>query len=489
MINIKLFALILTVILFYCHFIFSQSTLDSQRADNMHQVLSDKELQSIIDGGLKFIENAQVKETKGFEQFAGEWPSYIYLHKNSPFFNEYRFYDSNSFSVIPIHNILAEIFLDFPEYAQIPAILHKSMTHILHFKTDSSRTFGFWPYLSKIQASENTIQNQEGFLMRKPNHFPLSTRFAQQFINVVDDSDDQALAIQSVFYYNLVAEFSNMEKIDLNFKGSIVDIFEKYRDCNRDNAFIFDRVKTETINSGAYLTWFGKEYSFENLNHWNYYCNSLFWFFPFSKLYPRSNNPQVPFLTNDIDVIVNLNIFTTFAKLEILDSLKGLNDIIKMVNHVVFANEFDYASQYYINRYQLHYSLSKAIVASHGKYFNSEAKHLISFLKSKQNPDGSWSGKKSWNDGDTIQSTVNALCALINFGAFEDNKTMDNINKAMLFLHKRIISEGEMKYWKGGIHFAGGYYLRNLLTWHSDSYTTVLIVHALLKYKDLFNEK
>ena len=101
---------------------------------------------------------------------------------------------------------MAEIFLDYPQYDRIPFMLQKSIKHILNFKTDSSFTFGFWPYLSKVHNSEISNNKGNNFLVRKPNHFPLRTYFSKNFVNVVDDSDDHALAIQAIYYYKKIAD-------------------------------------------------------------------------------------------------------------------------------------------------------------------------------------------------------------------------------------------------------------------------------------------
>ena len=231
---------------------------------------------------------------------------------------------------------------------------------------------------------------------------------------------------------------TNLDKIDVNLNHSVTNIFDNYRDINRKNIFIFDRYKSKLKNSGAYLTWFGPEYKFKSINSIDYFCNNLFWFLPCSSLYTRSNTAHIPFSTNNVDVIVNLNIISSLAYLNLLDSLDGLNDALKMINKIVFNNDYDNASLYYPNRYQLHYSLSKAYIACNKKYLNAEVIQLISHLRSTQNKDGSWSGKKTKNKGDIVQSTANGLMALINFGDYEANNSLENINRAISFLHKQI---------------------------------------------------
>lgn len=484
--NLKILLLILLDSFIILPDSFSQVKNEQGNAKYDNCELSQKELQTIIDGGLAFLEFSQIKESLGIKQFAGEWPSYINLNKRIPFFDCDRYYDSNAFAVIPIHNILAEIFLDFPEYDRIPLMLQKSIKNILNFKTDSSFTFGFWPYLSKVQKSEFTNNKLNNFLIRKPNHFPLRTYFSKNFVNVVDDADDHALAIQAIYYFNKIAELTNLDKIDVNLNYSVTNIFDNYRDINRKNIFIFDRYKSKLENSGAYLTWFGSESEFKSTNSIDYFCNNLFWFLPYSHLYTRSNTAHIPFSTNNVDIIVNLNIISSLAYLNMLDSLDGLNDALKMINKIVINNNYDNASSYYPNRYQLHYSISKAYIACNKKFLNAEVFQLISHLKSTQNRDGSWSDKKSGNKEDIVQSTANALMALINFGDFEANDSLENINKAISFLHKQMKTEGNKKYWKGGTFYCGGIYLKNLLWWNSDSYTTALIIQALVKYENIF---
>ena len=111
--NLKILLLILLDSFIILPDSFSQVKNEQGNAKYDNCELSQKELQTIIDGGLAFLEFSQIKETLGIKQFAGEWPSYINLNKRIPFFDCDRYYDSNAFAVIPIHNILAEIFLDF----------------------------------------------------------------------------------------------------------------------------------------------------------------------------------------------------------------------------------------------------------------------------------------------------------------------------------------------------------------------------------------
>ena len=111
------------------------------------KTINIEDIKKDISAGLKFLADSQRKETIGLNYFKGEWPSYIQLRTAFFLLGAGRHYDSNCFAVASIHNVLAELYLVYPEYITIPPMLDLAMEQILTYRTDSSGTFGFWKYL------------------------------------------------------------------------------------------------------------------------------------------------------------------------------------------------------------------------------------------------------------------------------------------------------------------------------------------------------
>lgn len=477
------------VLLFYFVPFFVLSQTNSLKSKTQTNTISITQIESDILAGLEYLRLSQQKTTDGTKNFKGEWPIYIHLKKPFKLQGKNRFYDSNSFGVIPIHNCLSEIYLQYPEYDSIVPMLEKSMKHILTFMTDSSRTYGFWQSLPPGKKLSKHMKSDNQYLIKRPNHFPLRTKFTNNFVNVFDDSDDQALALHSILYYNSVMKKAGFTNRFMVIPDSIQLIFEKYRDINRRN-ILFHNLKNGTgFNTGAYLTWFGKEYSFEKPNGILYYLNNYFWYLPISCLRTDDYEPHIPFSTNDVDVVVNTNILTMLADYNLLDSTDGVAESFDLINKVVIEKDYQRASLYYPNRYQLHCGVSRVFETSCGKCFADASEILIADLKSTQNKDGSWTGKKRRNTEDINQSTANALLALLNFNDFEKNNTTENVHKAVSFLYQQAIRENDLTYWKGGVFFCGGMHIRRIVSWRSDCYTTALVLEAFAKYKKILDQK
>lgn len=444
--------------------------------------LSPDEIKIDIEAGLNYLKDSQQKETFGFEYYEGEWPIYICLKRPLKLKGKSRFYDSNSFGVIPIHNSLAEIFLLYPEYRSILPMLEKSMSHILSFMTDSSETFGFWKSLPPGKPLSGKMLDSNSFIKR-PNHFPLRTKFTNNFVNVMDDSDDQALALNSILYYKKVMEKAGFIDQFFYFPDSVQFIFEKYRDVDRKNILLYNLKQGYRHNTGAFLTWFGKEYEFNRTTGFSYFVNNIFWYLPISRLRSEGYEPHIPFATNDIDVVVNANILTTLAHFNLLDSTKGVDDAMELIIRKVKEGNFRKSSLYYPNRYQLHYAVSRIYSACNRSIIDLPVAEIINDIKATQRADGSWSGLRKPNRAEVNQSTVNALLALLNFGNYEEYSTLENIDKGIFFLHSQAIQQNGSIHWEGGVFFCGGMYIRNLVAWKSDCNTTALIIEAFAKYR------
>ncbi len=488
--KILLFSVNLIFIIFSSSSAFPQPANAILNKDTLVNKISIDEIKKDIAEGLIFLADSQKKETTGFASYKGEWPSYISLRTRHLVVGSGTYYDANAFGVISVHNILSELYLMYPEYSSILPMLDPAIKLILEYRTDSSGTYGFWHSAPPYQTLRSTdIPGKEPFIKR-PSTFPLNSKFANNAVNVVDDADDQALATQAILLYNTVMKKSGQAQKVLQLPDSIGKPFEKYRDVHRKNILPYDLINGANINTGAYFTWFGNEHEYDFPEAVFYPFQYMFFFLPSSPVHPQPYDPKMPYWTNDVDVVVNANVLTMLADFKLLNSTEGVKDAFKYLTEKIRSGNFNKASIYYSNRYHFHYAVSRTFAATKGNSLQEAAELLIDDLKKTQRGDGSWASRKIINKKDIIQSTANGLMALLNFGDYKKNNTLENINHAIIFLHKNSVEKNGSRYWRGGVYFSGGMNLRNTLWWKSDSYTTALIIHAFAKYrKFLENQK
>ncbi len=430
--------------------------------------------------GLKFMDTTQLLKTTPNHSFRGEWQTSMGLQRG--FFllgRRKKVDDSNCFSIASIHNSLAKIYLAFPEYKNIPHMLDLSFEKIMTYKNVAQ--FNFWNLLPpnrKLKKGE-IIGNQP--LVRRPTNYKLKTKYINNAANVIEDSDDTGLGYTALALRKQIYKRDN--KIDsLNFEiNAIAPIFDKYRDMNRNNRHWYNYLYGNDHETGAYLTWLGEEYQFKHWNIIKVIGHNATFFLPFSECFPRAYKPYIPYGSNDLDGVVNANILSTLSLYGELNS-KGVDCAIKYIEKKSKAKKYDNVGIYYPNRYQFPYAVSEAYANGVGKLENSST-YIIEYLIETQNEDGSWFSRRVINKKDILQSTVYALNALINFGNFEQKKTLIPIEKAIQFILKQSIQDENGIHWKGGVFFSGGTVVRKTLFWKSDAYTTAIILKAFANYR------
>lgn len=439
-----------------------------------------RDLNKTLTSGLKFMDTTQLLQTISYKSYRGEWQTTMGLQRG--FFllgRKKKADDSNCFSVASIHNSLAQIYLVFPEYKNIPNMLELSFEKIMTYKNGVQ--FNFWNLLppNRKLKKGDIIGNQP--LVRRPTNYKLKTKYINNAANIIEDSDDTGLAYTALALRKKIYKRDN--KIDsVNFEiNAIAPIFEKYRDIKRNNRHWYNYLYGNDRETGAYLTWLGEEYQFKHWNIIKVIAHNATFFLPFSECFPHAYNPYLPYGSNDLDGVVNANILSTLALYGELNST-GVESVIKYIEKKSAAKKYDRVGIYYPNRYQFPYAVSEAYANGVNKLENS-SHYITEYLKCKQNEDGSWFSRPSINKKDILQSTAYALNALINFGNFEQNKTLIPIEKAIQFILKQSIQDENGIHWKGGVFFSGGTVVRKTLFWKSDAYTTAIILKAFANYR------
>lgn len=416
-------------------------------------------LSHLINKAVNFLERIQVKRDNFPQKFKGEWESEIINLKNLPLLGEKgnKWYDSNCFVTSSIHNILAEIYLNDPSYKQIPPMLELSVENILLFKSESS--FNFWHELNVPDNLRSRYSERNTIKRRRSNHLYYETEYASRMFNIYNDADDTAEALRSLLYYNKICRMNGASEKVVWQPDSIGWIFSSYRDAGRKHINYYNFFKSHGRNTGAFLTWFGRErYT--------------------TFLWPNRKGHNLPLGINDIDCVVNSNVLTALAEYNEKNTpgaYHAINWIAKMINE----NKCKSCGYYYPSGLTLYYSLAKAI--SKGVVIDDEIrKKIIDNLILSQNSDGSWNDQIQ---GEELQGSLYALNALIDLCDVKDALTRNIIEKGVCYVKKRACLNENIGYWEGQTFFSVGGLARKSHIWKSRAYTTALAAEALFGYR------
>ncbi len=430
---------------------------------------------------VNYLKTAQRQQSDSPRYFKGEWGSVMEMNFWIPILGGYqRAYDSNCFAVTSTYNLLAQAYLAYPEYEAIPQMLQLSMHRIMAYEAHGS--FNFWNALPPTHK-HRIIFEPEHPTVRRPNNFKLYLNFIRKSANVPNDADDTAAGYMALYYHHKIFENNTPDSLN-NF----VNLVDTYRDYNRRNKHWYNVYRLHGNNTGAYLTWLADEH--EHHGNWNLFkdlIHAQLFYLPFSKMYPRAYKPYIPYGTNDIDPIVNTNILSTMALLNV-EKTNGYKDALTFIEKCVSRADYDFAATYYPNRYHLPYYVSKSWMLG-VKELNNVREPILTFLLNTQIEDGSWLSRDFINDEDALQSTLYALNTLIHFDALKDGAVRQAAFKALDFVMKDKIKTLNGYYWKGGVFFSGGTIVRHVLHWKSDAFTTALALEAFLGVRKHLEEK
>lgn len=463
---------------FFILYLLLKLCLNAQSSANQSTQLLYGDLIESLDLGLNYLEATQRRETIEGQSYRGEWPTQMCLQKSFLFLGPKRVVDdSNCFSVASIHNALANIYLDYPEYEAIPQMLDLSFSKIMSYRNGDK--FNFWNLLPpNIKLKKDDVIGEQS-LVRRPTQYYLKSVYINNAANVVEDADDTSLAYTAVALrrkYRGKLQDSFCLNLD-----SIAPVFEQFIDVERNNYHWYNYLYGNDHNTGAYLTWLAPEYQFKSWSILKVIGHNATFYLPFSECNPKSYVPYLPYGSNDLDGVVNSNVLTALSQFDELDS-ESVDATIRFIEKKSLRGKYEHVGIYYPNRYQFPFAVSNAYANGvHG--LKESANYISNYLVENQNTDGSWNARKRLNKGDRLQSTVYALNGLINIGNFNSQKTTQAIELAINYLLDQSIVDDQGIHWDGGVFFSGGTIVRNALVWKSDSYTTVLILNAFANYR------
>ncbi|MFN8429414.1 MAG: hypothetical protein U0V04_05495 [Spirosomataceae bacterium] len=432
-------------------------------------------VKSQIDSAIVFLRNNQEKETVFAQKYRGEWP--VYMDMTSPYFfmgNKQKARDSNGFTVASIHDFLSEIYLSDTSRKEILPILKSAFSEIQTYEENG--LFYFWKNLPPNRKIKLFLEPSPQPLVRRPTTFRLKNRFINKLANVPADADDTSLGNLAKFYQNEIFGTKN--------KLTKIDVYENYLDKDRHNLNWFNFVYHQDKNSGAFMTWLHPEHEYGQWSVVKTAFNVLLIFVPGSSAGPKAYKPWVPFGANDIDVVVNANVLHYLKKSgQDIESLSA-KDAINMIEKRLKISNWQNTSVYYSNAFHTHFAISRAFEDGI-EGLRPVCKILEEDITKQQMADGSFVSRSYINHFDKIQSTANALYAMIVLRNKGFDIPKENIDRAMNFLLKNKKNKPEGIHWDGGVFFSGGSVIRNILFWESDAYTTAMIALIFQKYLNM----
>ncbi len=440
-------------------------TLYFSLAQAQEIVISSNDLQSKMEMGLRYLEATQQQSTSGTDYFKGEWPSTINNEARILFLGKKgkKAYDSNCFTTSHIHNILAEIYLNNPNWQQIPPMLDLALDNIMLFKHD--QTFKFWHVMDRPEhvSRKKHFDNPERYRQSGPNHFIYKSRYINSHANIFDDADDTAAAYMAILLNSKVKATENIKQ---QIPDSIGYIFANNRDIKRRNISWYNLFFGIASRTHAYMTWFGEE---KSATPWRWFT-------------PRGNQPNMPYGTNDVCPMVNANVVTTLAAYNELET-PGVADACRLINRLVNKEKNNIYTVYYPTEFNFDYTVAKAVDAG-VSCLEESVSRIVSRILQMQQADGSWKSEINNND---LQATLYAVTSLLKIGNILHYKSKAAIDLGLQYILKSAVIEENQCFWPGGVFFSGGTIVKKTHVWKSDAYTTALALEAINEYLLLTN--
>jgi hypothetical protein len=436
-------------------------------------------INELIDGGLKTVIRLQKTEDNIPVYWKGEWGSTKQNIRSIPYLGPRgkSATDSNCFTTGHIFNELSIFVLRNPEKAQeLAPSLEMAFNNILTFKTEKNE-FSFWHKLKFNDDMKTYVDLKYHDLeVYRPNQYSLTNNFTAKRANVPADSDDTSLGYSAIhFRKQLSAQYPSLfpaKDVPMN-----LTVFDEYRDKNRNRVHPVNKFVGNFKNTEAFLTWFShEEGGFVN-------GLSVDW----------REEPRIPFSVNDVDCVVNANVLQSLARHGNADG-ESSQSACRYIEKAIDKGLSKRCGFYYPSPYYLHYSVAKAFEAG-ASCLEGSARKLKAEIKKEQNQSGYWGWEKEPKSDrkkyieEPVSTTVYAFNALLIFSQKLNtlNEDQDSLDLAALFIaNSAQVEDDKSVKWHEGVFFSGGGFVRRVLVWSSEAYTTTLALTGLDNYKHTF---
>jgi len=444
----------------------------AQTNQTIDNTLTTEQLNKTIDSAFKYLDNIQFKNASPPDHWKGEFPSFIEnrmwivaLGKKGK-----RYRDSNAFTTGLVYDELSQCYCEFKDRPQYSAMMNNAIEDLLTFRYGN--TFNFWHALTPTteMVGEQNLPKKTF----RPNLYPLTNLFAQVRSNIANDADDT-----SVIYLDLLRQ-KNLAALDANnglhapewLPQGILKKFDRFRDtAKRRYRYPFNVLMGTLKRTGAFLTWLTPEKV------------------PFLKspFLAWKDKLRIPEGVNNVDCVVNTNVLAMLSEWNLASSNSDdIQDVCHFIDDSVARKLERKCGVFYPNPYNLHYAVGKAL-RSGATCLKESAQTLYDRILHEQHQDGSWGGG-SFHD--SVESTLFATHALLDFHEALDDSTNadlfdDSLSRAMSFLYVHRIDHADSISWPEGAFFTGGGFVRRLLSWRSEAFSTALALHIFVEYKNL----
>ncbi|MBX9765779.1 MAG: hypothetical protein K2X47_00785, partial [Bdellovibrionales bacterium] len=240
-----------------------------------------------------------------------------------------------------------------------------------------------------------------------------------------------------------------------------------FRDVGRRSNFF--NAFHNSVDTGAYLTWFAQEPSIPN---------------PFYSLKARALGPRIPTGQNDVDCIVNANVLRLLAKSH-QNGVPGSAEACRFLNKIAQEHAFDSCGIYYPNTFYFHLAVTHAYqnqVSCLAPAVDQIQRHILK----TQAADGHWG--TSAGRRDDLHATLMAVNALLNLRRVSGGVLSSEVRLSVAQGIRWILGQSQLDFqtghlkWPGGIFFSGFPPLRSIIVWRSEAFTTSLAIRALYEY-------
>jgi hypothetical protein len=284
--------------------------------------------------------------------------------------------------------------------------------------------------------------------------------------------------VYSAIYLNKLLNEKYPAQIKQSFWAptDVLAPFEKYRNLDR-KANPFNTLQGTKKNNGAFLTWLTEQ-------------NSTF----LGSVFKGWNDELlIPEGSNNVDCVVNANVLQMLSHYN-SQNVESAQKACDFIEDSIDNDIIEKCGFYYPNPYHLHFAVSAAFEAG-TKCLKSSSEKLYKILLQEQNQNGSWGyleepkSKKRKVIEEPISSSIyaaNALFTLASVLGLPEDNDLKKFNAAAEFIAKSAVqNEDGTFFWKPGVFFSGGTFVRRLVIWKSEAYTTMLGVQALDRYNHL----
>ncbi|AZZ36276.1 hypothetical protein CIK05_05555 [Bdellovibrio sp. qaytius] len=367
--------------------------------------------------------------------------------------------EATGFTTGSVINVLAQTYLDFPEYknqavfSKIPQAVSNGVATFRRYESGS--VFNFYPPLL-----------WKGVWVRRPIDMRLASIW-HGITNIPNDSDSTSVMTTAKLFN---AKLNPEQRFAVS--QEVFDQLQQFRDIDR-KAMFYNRLEHRK-NTQGFLTWLMDEND-PKMSHF-YFSSS-------------TKGERIPFNKNDVDCIVNANILKLISATRHATNknlqVEGEKEACSLINNMIMSNEQAKCGIYYPNTLNLAFSMAQVEKSGNSCLTADTQTELLNNIMKLQSKHGYWKNKGNvWND--KVLTTAFAMYALLHYGDKQNFKTKQALINGVNFLMNSLQSKDKHFSWPADHYFTATAIARNLVMWESKAYTHAIISDVLLRFIEAY---